>query len=97
MFLGISNVVPEDLSMNAVLRHVGQAMHEANDLVPPPKDLKQVLICRVVLDYVMDGTPSRRLLMTHHTDRCCKGSQQTPLVPAKWILNEMSLQSTTHV
>ena len=34
--LGISNVVPEDLSMNAVLRHVGQAMHEANDLVPPP-------------------------------------------------------------
>ena len=22
--------------MNAVLRHVGQAMHEANDLVPPP-------------------------------------------------------------
>ena len=36
MFLGISNVVPEDLSMNAVLRHVGQAMHEANDLAPPP-------------------------------------------------------------
>ena len=26
---------PEDLSMDAVLRHVGQAMHEANDLVPP--------------------------------------------------------------
>ena len=22
--------------MDAVLRHVGQAMHEANDLVPPP-------------------------------------------------------------
>ena len=36
VFLGISNVVPEDLSMNAVLRHVGQAMHEANNLVPPP-------------------------------------------------------------
>ena len=35
MFLGISDVVPEDLSMNAALRHVGQAMHEANDLIPP--------------------------------------------------------------
>ena len=27
---------PEDLSMNAVLKHVGQAMHEANDLAAPP-------------------------------------------------------------
>ena len=36
VFLGISNVFLEHLSMNAVLRHVGQAMHEANDLVPPP-------------------------------------------------------------
>ena len=38
---------PEDLSMNAVLRHVGQlqAMHEANDLVPPsihPWHLRQL-------------------------------------------------------
>ena len=22
--------------MNAIVRHVGQAMHEANDLIPPP-------------------------------------------------------------
>ena len=36
--LGVSNVVPENFSMNvaAVARHVGQAMHEANDLIPPP-------------------------------------------------------------
>ena len=36
MFLGISNIVPKDLSMNSILRHVAQAMHEANELVPPP-------------------------------------------------------------
>ena len=31
-----SAMLSQDLSMNAVLRHIGQAMHEANDLVPPP-------------------------------------------------------------
>ena len=25
----------EDLNMNAAMRHAGQAMHEANDLLPP--------------------------------------------------------------
>ena len=25
-----------NVSMNAVFRHAGQAIHEANDLVPPP-------------------------------------------------------------
>ena len=29
-------VSPEDLSMYTIPRHVGHAMHEANDLVPPP-------------------------------------------------------------
>ena len=36
MLLGVSNDVPENFSMNAVVRHVGQAMHEANDLISPP-------------------------------------------------------------
>ena len=33
-FQGMRNVVPEGLSMNTVFRHVGQAMHEATELVP---------------------------------------------------------------
>ena len=36
VFLGISNVVLEDLSMNAVFELARQAMHEAKDMVPPP-------------------------------------------------------------
>ena len=30
----VSNIVPKNLSMKRVVRHVGQAMHEANDLIP---------------------------------------------------------------
>ena len=36
VFLYISNADLGDLSMNPVLRQVGQAMHEANDLLTPP-------------------------------------------------------------
>ena len=41
----VSNVVPENFSMNTVVRHVGQAMHEANDLIPPsmhPRPFRQL-------------------------------------------------------
>ena len=33
--MGISSIVLENINVNAVLRHVGRAMHEANQLVAP--------------------------------------------------------------
>ena len=35
MLLGISSNVSEDLNVDAVMGHAAQAMHQANDLVPP--------------------------------------------------------------